>query len=244
MEASHWGQNCLTFPPRALPNWMRVHTARQATPDEFASAFARGGRVRRGAVELCEAGHGAGASDVADLDDDLRRSAWRDADHVGERRLGLGDQSREFRGGRLVLVENVSEHRDAVFAEAKPQNNNRVGHVGDARFVSEFTRARTVLVVGSWQQWDRTAFLAFVRYLRSLHPPDTKIAVVLDNFSSHLSTKIDQRVGEWAKANNVELAYTATYSSWLNRQSKPSSRRCATSRSTALTTAPTPSKPQ
>ena len=60
---------------------------------------------------------------------------------------------------------------------------------------------------------DRTAFLAFVRYLRSLHPPEVKIAIVLDNFSPHLSTKIDQRAGEWAKANNVELAYTPTYSS-------------------------------
>ncbi len=63
----------------------------------------------------------------------------------------------------------------------------------------------------------RTAFLAFVRYLRSLYPPDVRIAIVLDNFSPHLSTKTDQRVGEWAAANNVELAYTPTYSSWLNR---------------------------
>jgi len=29
--------------------------------------------------------------------------------------------------------------------------------------------------------------------------------------------KLDSRVGEWAAANNVELAYTPTYSSWLNR---------------------------
>ena len=64
---------------------------------------------------------------------------------------------------------------------------------------------------------DRTAFLAFVRYLRSLHPPDVRIAIVLDNFSPHLSTKTDARVSEWAAANNVELAYTPTYSSWLNR---------------------------
>ena len=64
---------------------------------------------------------------------------------------------------------------------------------------------------------DRTAFLAFVRYLRSLHPPDVRIAIVLDNFSPHLSTKKDRRVAEWAAANNVELAYTPTYSSWLNR---------------------------
>jgi len=64
---------------------------------------------------------------------------------------------------------------------------------------------------------NRTAFLAFCRYLRSLHPPAVRIAIVLDNFSPHLSTKQDQRVGEWAKANNVELAYTPFYGSWLNR---------------------------
>jgi transposase len=63
----------------------------------------------------------------------------------------------------------------------------------------------------------RTQFLAFVRYLRSLHPPDVRIAIVLDNFTPHLSTRKDTRVGEWAAANNVELAYTPTYSSWLNR---------------------------
>ncbi len=63
----------------------------------------------------------------------------------------------------------------------------------------------------------RTEFLAFMRYLRTLHPPDVRIAIVLDNFSPHLSTKNDQRVVEWAEANNVELAYTPTYSSWLNR---------------------------
>lgn len=64
---------------------------------------------------------------------------------------------------------------------------------------------------------NRTAFLAFCRYLRSLHPPGVRIAIVLDNFSPHLSTKTDQRVGEWAAANNVEFAYVPFYASWLNR---------------------------
>ena len=64
---------------------------------------------------------------------------------------------------------------------------------------------------------DRTAFLAFARYLRSLHPAEVRIGIVLDNFSPHLSTKKDQRVATWAAVNNVELAYTPTYSSWLNR---------------------------
>ena len=35
----------------------------------------------------------------------------------------------------------------------------------------------------------RTTFLAFCRYLRSLYPPSVRIAIVLDNFSPHLSTK-------------------------------------------------------
>ena len=64
---------------------------------------------------------------------------------------------------------------------------------------------------------NRTTFLAFCRYLRSLYPPDVRIAIVLDNFSPHLSTKNDPRVGQWAKANNVELAYVPFYASWLNR---------------------------
>jgi DDE superfamily endonuclease len=63
----------------------------------------------------------------------------------------------------------------------------------------------------------RTQFLAFARYPRSLHPAEVRIATVPDNFSPHLSTRIDQRVSKWAAANNVELAYTPTYSSWLNR---------------------------
>lgn len=63
----------------------------------------------------------------------------------------------------------------------------------------------------------RTEFLTFCRYLRSLHPPEVRIAIVLDNFSPHLSTRTDSRVGDWANANNVELAYVPFYGSWLNR---------------------------
>ena len=63
----------------------------------------------------------------------------------------------------------------------------------------------------------RTEFLEFCRYLRSLYPPEVRIAIVLDNFSPHLSTKNDSRVGQWAEANNVELAYVPFYASWLNR---------------------------
>jgi hypothetical protein len=43
------------------------------------------------------------------------------------------------------------------------------------------------------------------------------MAIVMDNFSPHLSTKTDQRVGQWAAGNNVELAYVPTNASFLNR---------------------------
>lgn len=76
----------------------------------------------------------------------------------------------------------------------------------------------------------RVELLAFCRYVRSLYPAETRLHFVLDNFSSHRGDLIR----EWAETNNVELAYTAFYASWLNGSS-PSSRRCATSESTAPT---------
>jgi transposase len=63
----------------------------------------------------------------------------------------------------------------------------------------------------------RAQFLEFARYLRTLHPPTTRIAIICDNYSPHLTTKKDTRIGDWAAANNVEIAYTPTNSSWLNR---------------------------
>jgi transposase len=63
----------------------------------------------------------------------------------------------------------------------------------------------------------RTRFLEFCRYLRTRYPPSVRIAIVCDNFSPHLTTRKDKRVGQWAAANNTEIAYTPTNSSWLNR---------------------------
>lgn len=64
---------------------------------------------------------------------------------------------------------------------------------------------------------NRTKFLEFCRYLRTLYPAEVRLAIVCDNFSPHLTTKKCQRVARWAEANNVEIAYTPTNSSWLNR---------------------------
>ncbi len=75
---------------------------------------------------------------------------------------------------------------------------------------------------------NRTRFLEFCRYLRSLRPPNVRIAIVCDNFSPHLTTRKDKRVGQWAAASNVELADTPTNASWGTglRRSSP---RCGTS---------------
>jgi transposase len=63
----------------------------------------------------------------------------------------------------------------------------------------------------------RTQFLEFCRYLRTLYPREVRIAIVCDNFSPHLTTNKCQRIATWAAANNAEIAYTPTNSSWLNR---------------------------
>ena len=84
----------------------------------------------------------------------------------------------------------------------------------------------------------RVEFLAFCRYIRSLYPAEMRLDFILDNFSPHLGDK----VREWAADNNVELAHTPHYGSWLSA-SRPSSKRCATSPSTAPTTPITPPRP-
>jgi transposase len=63
----------------------------------------------------------------------------------------------------------------------------------------------------------RGRFLEFCRYLRTLYPQQVRIAIICDNFSPHLTTARDGRVGARASANNVEIAYTPASSSWLNR---------------------------
>jgi len=59
----------------------------------------------------------------------------------------------------------------------------------------------------------RVEFLAFCKTIRARYPAALRLAFVLDNFSPH---KGDE-VRAWAAANNVELAHTPHYASWLNR---------------------------
>jgi hypothetical protein len=81
----------------------------------------------------------------------------------------------------------------------------------------------------------RTEFLAFCRYLRSFHPRDVRIAIVLDNFVPHRSTKTDRRVGEWL-ASTTSSSRTHRPTRHGSTGSRRSSRRFATSASMARTT--------
>ena len=87
----------------------------------------------------------------------------------------------------------------------------------------------------------RTTFLAFCRYLRSLYPPEVRIAIVLDNFSPHLSTKTDHvlesgpRPTTWSWRTCLPTLRSSIGSSAI-------SGRCAISRRMALTTVVTKSR--
>jgi hypothetical protein len=59
------------------------------------------------------------------------------------------------------------------------------------------TWAVTVSTVTSKRPRAGPQFLEFCRYLRSLYSPEVRIAIVLDNFSPHLSTKTDIRWSRW-----------------------------------------------
>jgi transposase len=59
----------------------------------------------------------------------------------------------------------------------------------------------------------RVEFLVFCAQVRARYPAEVRLAFLLDNFSPH---KGDD-VRDWAAENNVELAYTPHYASWLNR---------------------------
>ena len=88
----------------------------------------------------------------------------------------------------------------------------------------------------------RTEFLAFCRYLRSLHPAQVRIAIVLDNFSPHLSTITDSRVGTGLRRTTSSWP-TCRSSDSGSTGSRPSSPPCATSLSTAPTTPAIASRP-
>jgi transposase len=55
--------------------------------------------------------------------------------------------------------------------------------------------------------------LAFFRQIRMRYDPRLRIYLVMDNLSTHKT----QAITEWAEQANVELVFTPTYASFLNR---------------------------
>jgi hypothetical protein len=139
---------------------------------------------------------------------------------MGPAAIGKGDQARPRRRRRRATYKRPHGVRH-LLAGYDLSTDKLYGHVKTRK--------------------GRTEFLQFCRYLRRLYPAQVRIAIVLDNFSPHLSTKTDDRVGRWAERNNVELAYVHSTAPG-STGSKPSSPPCATSPWTEPTTPATPSR--
>ncbi|MGX1564669.1 helix-turn-helix domain-containing protein [Streptomyces sp. NPDC055506] len=119
--------------------------------------------------------------------------------------------------GLRIRAERSGRHKDP---DREPRPRRRATYTrphGVRHLFAAYDLAKDKLYGHIKPKKNRTRFLEFCRYLRSLYPPKIRIAIVLDNYSPHLTTKKDTRVGDWAEANNVEFASTPTNSSWLNR---------------------------
>jgi transposase len=125
---------------------------------------------------------------------------------------------------------NIQPHPGRQWTDRSGKHNRSPDRSPRPRRRATFTRTQGVrhlfaaLELGRDQMYahvkhskDRTKFLEFCRYLHSLYSASVRIAIICDNYSPHPSTSVDQRVGQWVEANNVEIAYTPTNSSWLNR---------------------------
>ena len=74
----------------------------------------------------------------------------------------------------------------------------------DSGSVVTWRRAQMVLLSARAWTWPGIAKVAFTS--------EDRVRDVI-----HMTTRKDKRVGKWAAANNTEIAYTPTNSSWLNR---------------------------
>jgi transposase len=56
-------------------------------------------------------------------------------------------------------------------------------------------------------------FLRFLKWVRGRYPRGQRLHIVLDNYGTHISDD----VARWARGHNVQLYFTPTNASWLNR---------------------------
>ena len=100
-----------------------------------------------------------------------------------------------------------------------PQNNPVRHRATYRRFqgVSHFLSAYDVHEDVLWmhhkkrKRWQEV--LSFFKAIRRRYPDQRKLFIVLDNMRTHLK----KEVLEWCRTNNVELVFTATNASWMNR---------------------------
>jgi hypothetical protein len=63
----------------------------------------------------------------------------------------------------------------------------------------------------------RGEFLAFLRYVRSLYPEHQRLAIILDNFSPHLTTTTDTRLGDCTPPTTSSWCTSPSTPDWLDR---------------------------
>lgn len=86
-------------------------------------------------------------------------------------------------------------------------------HHGVRHYLSAYDLDADKLTMRRYRRKRWQEFLSFLKIIRKRYPFRIRLHVVLDNFSPHKK----REVLDWAAANNVELVYTPTYASWLNR---------------------------
>lgn len=84
---------------------------------------------------------------------------------------------------------------------------------GTRQYLAAYDVADDRLMMRCYRRKRWREVLLFLNYVRAKYPAKTRLYLVLDNFSPHKRAE----VREWAAQSNVELVFTPTYASWLNR---------------------------
>ena len=84
---------------------------------------------------------------------------------------------------------------------------------GTRQYLAAYDVADNRLMMRCYRRKRCREVLLFLTHIRSRYPLATRLYLVLDNFSPHRR----HEVRDWAADHNVELVFTPTYASWLNR---------------------------
>ena len=84
---------------------------------------------------------------------------------------------------------------------------------GTRQYLAAYDVANNRLMMRCYRRKRCREVLLFLTHIRSRYPLATRLYLVLDNFSPHKRPEVT----DWAADHNVELVFTPTYASWLNR---------------------------